>query len=815
CEEDLAVAFQPFAEALAHHLLHADEATRDRVLSLWSGSLQRLVPHLAGPPVQGDASVEQWMLLEAIVDWLALVSAEHPVVLVLDDVHWAARPTLLALLHLGRAERLTGVLTLCTYRDTEVDRAHPLSEALADLRREPTVERMRIRGLGAEEVLDFVERSGTDAPSAWAAAIGDHTQGNPFFLGEVLLHLSESGALGEATTDLSNIGVPEGVRDVVGRRLSRLSTTAGTLLTVAAVVGPEFAVDVVAEVAETPIGKAVDAFDQAMATGLIVETTEAGRLAFVHALVRQTLELELSTLRRVQLHRSIGFALEARWADDPGEMAVDLAYHFREAAASGADERRRAARYTRIVGEQAMHRLAYGEAGDCFALAADLRPRDTPADRIERDELLALLMTCRGQENSFGAAIAAALARCEDALAHGDDLALVTTTTAMAVYHIGRQFDLDELAMIDAALAIDLDDVSVAGRRVLNLEGDWQPAETINLEEWRLLGLMVCSVFGLTLGPRATSVLPAGWPTMYASRFDGEPSNDFDDVNGRGFAAVTLIGVPGARRQLELALQSMQSGRRQGRSRRIGPGPEWPALAALARLGRLDELRHFAEASREMGDRSHSAVLSVVARMAIVMEQLVRGRLDEAASGLDVLRAIAPREPQALFGLTLLTIALSLARGRNVDAAADVEALLELRPSFTFVRGAVAGGVGDIDMCQSVLADWRAEGRHVPENVNRSIKLWALTEAAFAAHDEDAAATLSELLAPYDGELLLAVSNFLPASAAFCLGMCAQTMGDLDLARSHYEDALAFEMQIGAETLATRTRERISLICAR
>ena len=173
-----------------------------------------------------------------------------------------------------------------------------------------------------------------------AALLSEQTQGNPFFVGQVLRHLAESGVVEQVdgrwvrAEGADEFEVPEGVREVIGRRVSRLSELAGELLTVAAVAGSEFDTAVVAEVAEQPTAQALDGFDEALRARLVLETDAPGRLRFPHALVQQTLEEELSTLRRLHVHRGLALAIERRVGEADSAVA-ELAHHFAEAAALG------------------------------------------------------------------------------------------------------------------------------------------------------------------------------------------------------------------------------------------------------------------------------------------------------------------------------------------------------------------------------------------------------------------------------------------------------------------------------------------------
>jgi len=279
CDEDLGVPFQPFSEALRAYVQACPPAELATQAGQRAGELARLVPELgerllgARPTSTGDPEEQRDRLFEAVASLLAGASQMRPVLLVLDDLHWAARPTLLMLRHLLRPREPMRLLVLGTYRDTELDRAHPLAQVLADLRREPVqIERVRLRGLDADGVSAYVAASGGRALEAdsieFARTLYERTEGNPFFIGEVLRHLAESGlARGEggrwvAAAEIADVGLPEGVKEVIARRLSRLSDGANRALAVASVVGPTFSLRVLEHVdaGESP-DELLDALD--------------------------------------------------------------------------------------------------------------------------------------------------------------------------------------------------------------------------------------------------------------------------------------------------------------------------------------------------------------------------------------------------------------------------------------------------------------------------------------------------------------------------------------------------------------------------
>jgi hypothetical protein len=311
------------------------------------------------------------------------------------------------------------LLLLGTYRDTELDRAHPLSDALADLRREPVqIDRMRLRGLDAEAVGAYVAAAGGQALDAvnveLARALWESTEGNPFFIGEVLRHLAESGIVWldhgrwVAAAGIEDVGLPEGVRDVIARRLSRLSAAANRALAVASVVGPTFSLPVLEQVdpGENP-EELLDALDEALRAGLINEIGPSS-YSFTHALIRQTLYEELSSTRRVRMHRRIGEAIEHAPAAD--RQIGALAYHFSQAALDG--QIAKAADYALAAGHQALDRLAPEEAVVQLERGLELLELGPALDQCRRADLLLELAQARSElldmEGNHTATLAAA-----------------------------------------------------------------------------------------------------------------------------------------------------------------------------------------------------------------------------------------------------------------------------------------------------------------------------------------------------------------------------------------------------------------------
>lgn len=258
------------------------------------------------------------------------------------------------------------VLLIGTYRDIEVSRRHPLSRALAELTRQGLSRRLTLRGLSREDVASFVGRMVRRAPvtPALIEAVHRQTEGNPLFVTEVVRLLSQEGAWaeGDISTMRGNMRIPEGVCEVIGRRLDRLSEQCNECLTTAAVIGRQFTLEQLNRLMDGMTqAQVLDAIEQALAARVIEEIpATANHFQFTHALIGETLVEELSTSRRIRLHERIGAALEDLFGEEAAAHAPELAHHFTEAVgAIGSDK---SIHYSLLAGEQALAAYAHEQA---------------------------------------------------------------------------------------------------------------------------------------------------------------------------------------------------------------------------------------------------------------------------------------------------------------------------------------------------------------------------------------------------------------------------------------------------------------------
>ncbi len=401
-DESLGIPYQPFAEALRHYVTN----TAEPELGRFGADLARLMPELSGhvrglgEPLRSDPESEQYRLFESVARWLAAASTADPLLLVLDDLQWATRPTLLLLRHVLSADLDQRLLVAATYRDTDVDRAHPLAALLGDLYRVDGFDRVELEGLDQAGVQDFISTAAGhdmgEAGTTLAAELHDSTGGNAFFLSEVIRNLSEAGAIferdGRWYTDqsLTDLGGLPGVREVIRRRLGRLTPAANEVLEVSAAIGAEFDLPVLARAGDFDTGTLDHALGAAVEAQLLHEVGgPILRHRFAHALVRSTVYDDLSAVRRVALHRRIGEVLADRVGEGGGGAgAADLAHHYLLAAADG--DATDAIRWSTRAGDEARARSAFDEAVVHYERALELQAAGGGSDADRCDLLLGL-----------------------------------------------------------------------------------------------------------------------------------------------------------------------------------------------------------------------------------------------------------------------------------------------------------------------------------------------------------------------------------------------------------------------------------------
>ena len=355
--------------------------------------LRRLFPDLP-PPTELPPEQQRRFIFNAYGEFAERASRVMPMVTVYEDLHWADEATVQLVRHLSQQVGALPMLMVGTYRDVELDVNRPFARELESLLRDRLAIRIALRRLPEGDVETMLEAlGGPDVPAGLAQVVFRETEGNPFFVEEVFQHLSEEGRLFDDDerwkTDLrtEDLGVPEGVRLVIGRRLERVSEEARKALTTGAVIGRHFDLRLLEASGKIDEDDLLDALEEAEQAQLVSSTSSRRdvRYTFAHELIRQTLIENLSLPRRQRLHLRIAAALEELHGGAPDKVASTLAHHFYQAGAAADDET--TLRYLTLAADRAQHSAAFEEALEhldrALSFEEDLGPRQR-ADLLAR-----------------------------------------------------------------------------------------------------------------------------------------------------------------------------------------------------------------------------------------------------------------------------------------------------------------------------------------------------------------------------------------------------------------------------------------------
>jgi class 3 adenylate cyclase len=405
-EGSLSLPYLAFVETMRQYVAQQDGEQLAKQLGSGAADVARIVSEVRDrvtvePSAASSPEEERFRLFQAVTGFLRNASGAQPMCLVLEDLHDADKGTMEMLVHLSRNLAGARILLVGTYRDVEVDRTHPLSAALAELRRIESFQRIPLRGLSPDEVQRMLSHiTGQEVQFVLAEAVYRQTEGNPLFIQEVIRYAAESGMIKReggqwVATSVESLltQIPEGLRDVIGRRLSGLSEECNRVLSVASVIGRDFAVNVLQRVGSISEDELLAALEEAMRVSLI-EDMKGGREAryrFTHAFFRQTLYEEMIAPRRLRMHNEVAKALEQHYEGRLEEHAAELAEHFSHSSTE--DDLRKAVQYGELAAERSASVNAYSEAVRYLDQALEVQEVLDPKDGEARLELLAKLTT--------------------------------------------------------------------------------------------------------------------------------------------------------------------------------------------------------------------------------------------------------------------------------------------------------------------------------------------------------------------------------------------------------------------------------------
>ena len=434
-EERGAPPFWPWVQAVRTYLAETSIENLTKILGPRASLVATIFPEIndqvsdlrAFESGTQDPEAVRFRLFDAATTFLIDISKDKPTLLVLDDLHWADESSLKLLVFLARELKRSHLFVLGTYRDTELNRKHPLSDTLGELTRERLFERHRLRGLILHEVHSYIQAvSGIQPSDQLASTAFELTNGNPLFVCQMARLLAQD----EEFLEDAHIRLPEGVREVIGRRLNHLSQECNDILTVASVLGPEFRLrELIIAVGGESENKVLNALDEATKAYFIEQSSDrAGAYRFTHALVQETIASEISLSQGVRLHAKIIEALEQLYAENLSMHAERLAEHAAKAeTVLGADK---LVQYSLLAGEQAINRHAPKEALHYFGQGL-IALEDGPLDGKKADLLFGVGKAQNQLDTVTEAEVSKSLSRAMDYYEMISDVERVASIGAM------------------------------------------------------------------------------------------------------------------------------------------------------------------------------------------------------------------------------------------------------------------------------------------------------------------------------------------------------------------------------------------------
>jgi DNA-binding SARP family transcriptional activator/tetratricopeptide (TPR) repeat protein len=791
--EEALVPYQLFVEALRHYLLTAPAGELQQTAREYGSELARLIPELRRrapdlpPTPAAEPETDRYRMFEAVVGLLSAISARTPVLLVLDDLQWADRPTLLLLRHLARAPDPSRLLILGAYRSTEAAQ-EGFAQTLADLRRERMIAQIDVGGLTDRDTSELVRILTGEAPSrALTRALHDETEGNPLFVSEIARNLAEAGIrVSEAgSAELQRVGLPDGVKQVIARRLARLSPPATEWLRVAAVIGRDFDAGLLERVLSVDEDEFLNALDEVLAAGVAVETVpNAGRYAFSHALIRETLYEGMSAPRRARIHRRVGEALEAGGANERNLNA--LAHHFTRAATS--EDGEKAITYARRAGEQATAVLSHQEAAEHYSRALDVLERSDPDALERRGELLLLLGEALVRGGERGTAWPTFREAADVAERRGDRTALARAAIGASRRYVQQPgvVEPEVIALLERALE------ATAGERTVT--------------RVRLLARLCGAIY---FAPDRDRMHPLSDEAMALARELGDPEALTYAWAARRRA---LWDAAHLAERIEASTEMLTCARAAGGIELELQAHAWLAVDLLEQ-GDRDAVDAQMESFTAGAERLRQPLFTWNATLWKAMQALLAGELDRAEElAADALAAGGPSEESTAhqyFAVQLLGIRREQAKMEALEMPA--RQFVALNPDRPAWRVALALALYETDRheeSQQQLDAIAAQGfEDIADDGDWLTAIALLAEVSAGLGDVERSARLYEKLVPYgDRVVVVGLAAMCLGSAEAFLGKLAATVGREREAAEHFERALAANRALRAPVCVARTQ---------
>jgi tetratricopeptide (TPR) repeat protein len=723
--------------------------------------------------VSSTADEGRFRVYDALSELLRRCAAEAPLVVVLDDLHWADEASLHTLAFVARSLQDAGVLLLGTYRDTELTGEERGASVLAELLGWSS--RIPLRGLETDGVRRLIENlSAEEVPDPLVQHLHAVTGGNPLFVGELVTLLEAEGRL---TSDLrvSELPLPEGVREAISQRFTPLPPKATEALSVASVIGNRFSVDTLSLAADIPRDELLGLLDVSVQIGLLHPVADAvGQYAFSHPLVQATLYEGLPSSRRIALHHAVGEALEAVAGDRPEARLTELAHHFLEAAPASGPERGVA--YAWRAGDRAMAQFAYDEAANLFARA--LAALASPGDPATLPFLQAL-GEAQTRAGDTAAARRTLVEAADVARRHDDARGLARATVSCGIWGLSFGVD-DEL-------------VRLAEEAVERLQG-----EHVDGLLPRVQGLLAAALYWSPERERAQRLSDdavALAREQHAAADDRASGETLAYVLGR--ALLVGWGPHSAERQLNDSLELLELSHALDDS-------EIELMVRNWRISVLLESGDVAAVDQEIARVRHMAnTLRQPRAMAFLplhngMRAVMDGRFDDAESAIADSAEIGRRVRGSVSELaaTAQLVIIRLLQGRLPEIEAPLSAMSNAHPEMVALRCALSVLLVQADRLAEAgrelerLTEGGLDG--LPPDNTHIVMLALLGETAAELGDGARAQMLYDWLEPYSGRWVVSPGAAVMWPVDRSLGRLAGVLG-------HTEDAFAHLSAAGSQ----------------
>jgi DNA-binding SARP family transcriptional activator len=771
-----APAYWPWVQSMRLYVRETPPELLRPQLGAGAAALATLLPELhelfpdVGEPLELESESARFRLFEAASDFLKRIAQTCPLVLVLDDLHAADEPSLLLLRFLARELGAGRMLVVGACRNVDPTPTHALTAALTELGRERVARTLALHGLSADDVRRFMELvSGEEPSDELVATIHEDTEGNPLFVGEIVRLLATEGHLDEAHA--RRLTIPQSVRDVIARRLGHLSGECNRVLVLACVLGREFSLAALARMAGISENQLLETLDEPMEAGVVADLPgSAARLRFAHVLIRDTLYESLTTARRVRLHRLAVEALE----ETTGTDFAELAYH----SIAGSDFERAHA-YATQAGDRALALLAYEEAARLYETALEALELTAPDREEERCDLLLALADAQFRAGESSAARATFL----DAAAIARRLGLVRRLARAAIGYGGRivwaRSSRDDrlVPLLEEALAALGD--SDAELRIMLLS--------------RLAG-------ALRDEPSRRRRDALSNEAVDLARRTGEPAALAYALDARAHA---IIAPDTVRECLTLSSELREVAAQTADKERLLAAHMLRIHAQLI-VGDLRDAETNVMTAVRIADALRQPAQRWLLTTNRAMLSLATGRLAPAEGLMDDALTLGMRaQPEhAIQHDRLQRYTLGIFRGdiRGVEPGLrDLADAYPARPVFRCAHANAQARSGQLTGAGETVDDLALDGfSALPFDQEWLYAIGLLAETCVLLHDESTALALRTLAAPYGTLNAVDVAEGFMGSMSRYLGLLATTLGSLDDAARHFEEAIAMNQRMGA-----------------